>query len=64
MAEVLKASPHRIGRESFRDWLEGLSAKPLDQRKNREDVAFRRAAFALKAEEVVAVVRQQVGVSP
>jgi REP element-mobilizing transposase RayT/transposase-like protein len=64
LQEVLKASPHGIGSESFCSWLDGRRAELLDQRNQKEDVAFRRTTVALKPGEIVAVLCRQLGVSP
>lgn len=64
LKEVLKTSPHGIGSERFRHWLDGRRAELLDRRDKKEDVAFRRVSVALKPDEIVAVVCRQLAVSP
>ncbi len=64
LLEVLKASPHGIGSESFRSWLDGRRAELLDQRAKKEDVAFRRTTIPLKSDEVLAALCRQLGISP
>jgi len=54
--EALKRSPHSIGSDGFRAWIDELYQQRLEQHARPEDVAFRHLGAPLPAANVLAVL--------
>jgi len=63
LQELLSESPRAIGSEQFLRWVDGLYQEQLKKSEKPEDVSFRRVLVDLGAEEILAVVCEQLEVS-
>lgn len=60
--KIVKASPHSIGTEMFRQWVNAKHLDLMRRQKRKEDVAFRKRTVYLPAEVVLEIVLEEFGV--